>query len=378
MSEKTTYKLAFIGGGEDSIAGYPHLIASQLDGHFEVIAGVFSSNNTKNLASAKKYNIKNVYSNLEELVKNEQDNIDAIVILTPTPMHSETIEYLLEKNIPIICEKPLISSIKEVETLEDKYNVKNSFIAVINNYSGYAMVRELRNKIALNELGKIFQIRLKMSQESFLRPSTNILYPQKWRIHDDFIPTISLDLGIHLHHLSYFLLQKDPIKLSSTYDSFSEYDVIDNVNINFEYEDSSRGNIWLSKTALGNRNGLEIEVYGEKASAKWVQEKPEELAFSKINGEIILMDRGNIHSEIAREKRYNRMTTGHPSGFIESLGNLYSDIFYELDSFLQKKDTEKSPYVYGFTHAKDGIYFLHAASESNESRQWQRIKKDGI
>lgn len=38
------YKIAFIGGSYQSIAGYPHFIASQMDAKFKIIAGAFSKN----------------------------------------------------------------------------------------------------------------------------------------------------------------------------------------------------------------------------------------------------------------------------------------------------------------------------------------------
>ncbi len=84
------------------------------------------------------------------------------------------------------------------------------------------MVRELQEKIKNNELGNILHIRLKMPQESFLRPPRSVKYPQQWRLKDDFIPMISLDLGSHLHHLAYFLLQEEETDILANYEIFSK------------------------------------------------------------------------------------------------------------------------------------------------------------
>ena len=366
------YKLAFIGGSINSIAGYPHFIASQMDKRFEVIAGAFSTDKDINEQTAAQWRVSNIYDDWKELINKEKNNIDAVVILTPTPLHFEIIVELLKNNIPIICEKPLVSSLEEIQQLENIYDEKKHFLIVTNNYSGYPMVRELQYKIANKELVNIFHIRFKMPQESSLRRPKSIKYPQKWRLKDGFIPMISLDLGAHLHHLGYFLLQEEPISVMATYDSFSKYGVIDDVNMMLEYKSGIKGNMWLSKTALGNRNGLHIEVYGTKASALWHQENPEKLEFSYATGHKSIIDRGS-DIEMIDNPLYSRMTPGHPSGFIESFANLYNDIANELDNFHAEPQSQlklDSKYVYSFSHAKNGINLLHCASLSNESKGW--------
>jgi len=365
------YKLAFIGGSIESIAGYPHFIASQMDKRFEVITGVFSTHKTLNEETAKQWHIKRHYSNIDTMLDKEKKNIDAVVILTPTPLHADTIIKILALKIPIICEKPLVSSLEDAEKIEKIIDKEKDFLVVTNNYSGYPMVRELKQKIISHELGDILNIRLKMPQESFLRPPKSVKYPQKWRLHDEFIPGISLDLGSHLHHLAYFLTEIEPSKLLASYQSFSKYNIIDDVNILLEYSNGMSGNMWLSKTALGNRNGLHIEIYGTKASAMWHQENPEILEFSYNNGQKVILDRGS-NIEMQPNQLYNRMTPGHPSGFIESFANLYNDIADALDNFHDDKKYTNQ-YVYGFNHALNGIKLLHTASLSNKQKNYKDI-----
>ncbi len=365
------FNLAFIGGGIHSIAGYPHLLASQMDNKFKVIAGAFSKDDEINKQTAILYGIDNIYSNWKDLIVREKDNIDAIVILVPTNMHIEVILEVLKYNIPIICEKPLVSSTEDIECLNKIYNKDKHFLAVTNNYSGYPMVRELKERIKNDHLGDILNIRLKMPQESFLRPPKSIRYPQKWRLVDGFIPMISLDLGSHLHHLNSFLLNEDPSEVLAEYNSFSSYDVIDDVNMLLKYKSGISGNIWLSKVALGNRNGLHIEVFGSKASASWHQETPELLNFSYTNGDKLTIDRGSDIS--TNNKLYNRMTPGHPAGFIEAFANLYNDIYNQLNIFKTDKTVSTSKYVFGVEHAINGLKLLHTASISNKDKNWKIV-----
>ena len=122
---------------------------------------------------------------------------------------------------------------------------------------------------------------------------------------------------------------------------------------------------------MGHRNGLSIEIYGEKASAIWIQENPEKLEFSSANGDKVMIDRGS-DIEIKNISLYNRMTPGHPSGFIEAFANLYNDIADVLDNFFDKKQVD-SKYVYSFKHAKNGMDLLHSASLSNKCKGWVDI-----
>jgi len=363
------FRLVFIGGSIDSIAGYPHFIASQMDKKFEVIGGVFSTDAKINEETAKEWRVPKVYNDYKELLKDKK-SFDALVILTPTPHHYEVLKEALIQKIPVICEKPLVNSLQATQELNTLLQ-KDNFLVVTNNYSGYPMVRELQHKIKNKELGDILSIRLKMPQESFLRPPKSVKYPQKWRLKDDFIPMISLDLGSHLHHLSYFLLGEEPTEIMAQYSHFSKYDVVDDVDMLLKYPSGISGNLWLSKTALGNRNGLHIEIYGTKASASWHQETPEQLEFSYSSGQKVIIDRGSDVEMIANPL-YNRMTPGHPAGFIESFANLYNDIANALENFFDKKPY-LNDYVYGFEHASNGIILLHCASLSHNKSKYIKI-----
>lgn len=363
-------KLGFIGGSINSIAGYPHFIASQMDRKFEVVAGAFSTNDDTNRETANAWQVQRVYDDWLDLIEGEKDKVDAVVILVPTPLHSKVILELLKNNIPIICEKTMVCSKDEVKAVSKLYNSKKHFLAVTNNYSGYPMLRVLKQEIKNGTLGNILHIRLQMPQESFLRPPKSVKYPQKWRLNDGFIPTISLDLGVHLHHLAFFLLDDEPDEIMAEFNNFSKYTVIDDMNFLLKYKNGMSGTFWLSKSALGYRNGLSIEIFGDKASAKWVQEIPEKLEISFSDGQKNIIDRGsNIEID---NPIYNRMTPGHPAGFIEAFANLYNDIADDLERFLNGTQVE-NPYVFGFDHASNGINLLHSASQSNLEKKWVKI-----
>ncbi|MBV6286804.1 hypothetical protein [Pseudomonas aegrilactucae] len=50
-------RLGFVGGGLESSIGATHRYAAQLDGHFELVAGVFARDPARNRAAAEAYGV---------------------------------------------------------------------------------------------------------------------------------------------------------------------------------------------------------------------------------------------------------------------------------------------------------------------------------
>ena len=199
--------LSFIGGGLGSSIGNMHFLGSQLDKNFKVVSGFFSRNLKKNLDSAKKYNISKsrVYTNLRELIINEINKVDFFVILTPTPEHFKHIKELIKLNINLIIEKPLVSNINESNRLKILLKKYKHKIYLINNYTGYPALREIKEIIHSKKYGKFLHFNFNMTQESFLRNQRKDQIVKLWRKKDYQIPNLFLDLGIHLFNLSHFL-----------------------------------------------------------------------------------------------------------------------------------------------------------------------------
>lgn len=364
-------KIAFIGGALNSAVGYTHFNASRLDGYFKLEAGCFSRHEEQNEHTARIYGVQaeRSYADWRDLLDFEQGRLDAIVILTPTPSHTEIAIAAVEAGFPVVCEKALGTSSQECLQIAEAVCKYDGYLAVTYNYSGYPMVRELRSMIIEGRLGRLQQIQIEMPQEGFLRINAN---PQDWRRRDYSVPTVSLDLGAHVHHLVDFLSGGvKPISLVADQASYGRLPgIVDNVYCIARCENDLRVQAWWGKTALGYRNGLRVRVYGEKASAEWYQMDPEVLRWADNDGHHYLLDRGSGEAKTAQEQRYNRFKAGHPSGFIEAFANLYADIAEEIHRFINGNNEVKSPYVFGAEHAMDGMRLMEVISESAKKQCW--------
>lgn len=371
--------LGFIGGGLSSAVGQVHFGASQLDGRWRLEAGVFSRYSETNRKTAEAWHIprNRLYESWQTFLESEADKLDAVVVITPTPDHAEIVCALLEKQVPVICEKSLAASLEDAYLIQKSFQKSQNFLAVTYNYSGYPMIRELRERIRKGELGSLQQIHFEMPQEGFVRPPAiagKSAPPQSWRLKDGVIPKICLDLGDHLHHLAFFLTGKDPIRTMAEFSNFSKYPgLVDNAMMWLDYKDGMKGSFWISKTAFGCRNGLKLRLYGDEGSAEWVQINPEEVRISYKDGTCTIIDR-STKPQICGETRYNRFKVGHPSGFIEAFANLYSDI---ADALIDYRETgkQKNPYVFGLEDSIKGLKLFHAARVSNDDRCWKELNE---
>ncbi len=367
------FKLGFIGGGLNSAIGTTHKIASQMDGKFFVRSGCFSRNRDTNDKTASKWSIATSYTDYKELL--EKETLDAVVILTPTNTHAKIVLDALKKGIPVICEKTLTTSVSDALAIKKQLYKRNGFLVTTYNYTGYPMVRELENMISIEKLGKIIQVNIQMPQESFIRldqdgnPST----PQEWRLKDTDISTLSLDLGTHLSNMVSFLIKEKPVEVIAMQNSFGHHDVVDNLVCMVKYSNDVDCQMWYSKSAIGHKNGLKVEVYGTNGSASWYQMNPEYLECNDNRGRNITLDRSSKDIEVANKERYNRFKSGHPAGFIEAFANYYDDVHEGLAAYKNKEKKYTNKYIFDVDASLSDLLLMEAIEKSVKSKRWEKI-----
>lgn len=377
---KTQTKIAILGGSNKSAVGRAHVAAIRLTGLYELAAGYMSRNQSVNLESGQEYGIprEGIFSSLHDLISFCQENDAVVLVCTPTDQHLGQVEQLLDAGLKVICEKALGSELDPLLKLRDKHNSNVHNLAVIYNYTSYPAIRKIRDLVKQGLLGKILQVNANMPQESFVRTdsSGNPVQPQQWRLKDIEIPTLSLDLGVHLHMIVKMILEKKPLRVLGKESRNGNFvNIVDDVRCIAEYEDDVEVNFWFSKIAIGHRNGLRIEVYGREASLIWEQIHPEELIFSKADGTVFRIDRGSPDNEIQNTYQYSYFKPGHPTGFIEGLSNYYVDIHQVMfEKAHETQEMHSGKNVFGLEESIEGFLFLKTISESSRERKWKPVE----
>ena len=197
-----------VGGGPNSI-GRTHRLAASLDGHYELVAGVFSRDAAKNAAMGKELGIAadRLYPDFNAMAAAEAkrpDGIECVTIVTPNNTHVPACLAFLGQNTPVICDKPLAISSAEAIRLMQEVDRRRVPFALTHNYSAYTMVREAQHLVRSGRLGTIRVVQVEYalgSRSSLVEAQGDARFA--WRA-DPAIggpSTVLGDIGSHAHHL---------------------------------------------------------------------------------------------------------------------------------------------------------------------------------
>jgi len=140
--------------------------------------------------------------------------------------------------------------------------------------------------------------------------------------------------------------------------------VWDNAQIALRLSNGATGSIWACMVAAGQEHGLRIRVFGELASLEWRHEDPHHLAVHYLDGSTRLLAQGGAGLSLDAE-RVTRVGLGHPEGFLESFGNLYTDV---AETLRQRDGASARLHDVSYPTAWDGVMgirFVESVVESH-------------
>ena len=380
LNNKNKIKIGFIGGGPNSFIGYTHRLAARFDNRFDFVAGVFSKDKKKSIEFGKSLGLSEsrCYHDFQTMAKKESersDGIEAIGIMTPSGDHYKIAKEFAKKNIHIICDKPLTAKLEDAVALEKLVKKTKIIFALTHNYSAYPMLREAKELVAKNKIGKIKVINVEYPQGYTVavkkKDEKNTL---KWRLDKNMCgPSMILaEIGTHAYHLMRYVTDLEVKEVSAEVNSLSdELSVDDNAFMIVRMNNQARGSIWVSSAATGGENGLKIRVYGTKGAVEWLQDDPNILKFTELDKSTKIITRAsNAVSNLSIQS--SRVAAGHPEGFFEAFANIYTEF---ADSIQSAKNKNKSKSLHPTVDdGVKGIKFIFAAKKSsNLNSKWVKI-----
>ena len=367
----TKIRLGILGGGGDSLIGVLHRVASSMHDQYQIVGGVFNPVWEENIGFVEKIGLptNRVYIDFDTLVEEElklpkEERMQVVSILTPNFLHFPMAKKLLENGFNVICEKPMTTSYEEAKILENTLQESNAIFAVTYTYTGYPMVRQMREMIANGDIGKVQKIDVQYYQ-GWINP---IIHDKEkrantWRLDPEKggISCCIGDIGTHAFDMIEYVTQLEVEKVLADLNyvySDNKMDVDGTVLL--RYSNNVKGVIRTSQIATGEENNFSVQIYGEKAGLKWEQENPNYLYLLEDGEPLKVLKPGHIYnSELSLDSI--KLPPGHPEGIFDSMGNIYKGI---------AKAIKKEPYNQGeFPTITDGVRGMNFIERVVESHQ---------
>jgi inositol 2-dehydrogenase len=206
---------------------------------------------------AARYGAKYHYTDYHELL--QRDDLDAVVVVTPTNTHAEVIQAAAASGKHIFSEKPLAQSLDlcdQAIAAVEKAGVKLQLGFMRRFDPAYVMAKQ---KIDEGVIGKPVMFR-----------STG---RDPWRTSLEFARRensggLIMDMGVHDFDLARWLMGSEVTRVQSegaclVYPELKEVGDIDNAMINLKYANGAIGNIDLSRNAVYGYD-IRTEVLGSE------------------------------------------------------------------------------------------------------------------
>ncbi len=350
-------RLGMVGGGRDAFIGGVHRIAARLDDRFELVAGCFSSTAEKSKASGADLGLPDdrVYANFNEMAKREarlKQGIEAVAIVTPNHMHFPVAREFLKRDIHVICDKPLTSTLPDARKLERLAERSSALFVLTHNYTGYPMVRQARAMVAAGELGTIRLVQAEYPQD-WLTEDPDIKQ-SRWRTDPERSGAGGCigDIGTHAYNLACFVSGLELEALCADLQAFVPgRKVDDNAHVMLRWKGGARGMLWSSQVAPGNENALMLRIYGDRGGLEWQQENPNHIWFTPFGEPRRLITR-NGAGAVEAANRVSRIPPGHPEGYLEGFATIYSEA---AEAILARESGEDLPEGVLFPTVQDGV-----------------------
>ncbi|MES2334719.1 MAG: Gfo/Idh/MocA family oxidoreductase [Pseudomonadota bacterium] len=361
-------RLGMVGGGRDAFIGAVHRIAARIDDQYELVAGCFSSNPEKALASAADLGVARAYTSFAEMAAREsrrKDGIDVVAIVTPNHMHAPVAMQFLRRGIHVICDKPLTATLPEAKKLAKAAETAGVIFALTHNYTGYPMIRQAKAMVAAGDLGDLRLVNVEYVQDWLTEPVDN--KQADWRTDParSGAGGSTGDIGTHAFNLANFVTGLTLDSLAADLTAFVPgRRVDDNGHVLMRYQGGAKGMLWCSQVAPGNENGLRLRVYGTKGGLEWAQEDPNHLWFTPFGQPKRLITRGGAGSG-PEAARVTRVPPGHPEGYLEGFANIYTEAARAIRAAKTGTPVPDGTTYPGLKAGLEGVAFVDACVRSS-------------
>jgi predicted dehydrogenase len=375
MSRPLRYGM--VGGGRDAFIGAVHRKAMALDGAYTLTAGALSSQPEKAILSGQDLGLETSrnyptwQAMLEaELALPKEERIEVVSIVTPNHVHFEVAHAFAANGFHVVCDKPLVHTSAQAQALVQVVEKTGVVFGVTYNYTGYPMVKQMRHMVQSGQLGAIRKVVVEYNQGWLATKLESGNHKQAdWRTDPARSGAAGCigDIGSHAENLMATVTGLELDSLCADLTTFVQgRQLDDDGNLLLRFVGGAKGVMIASQIEVGNENDVRLRVYGETGSLVWLQEHPNHLEYSPLEGARQILTRGSSYLCAAAQKA-TRIPAGHPEAFLEAFANVYLGVAEAIHAKNAGQILEPDfPTVYDGAR---GVKFIEKTVESAHSSQ---------
>ena len=288
---------------------------------------------------ADRLGVPNRFSSFEEMLKLEE--LDAVVLVSPSGLHTQQISTALTAGKHVFSEKPLgvtVEECKKAEKAVEKYNNLAFMLGFMRRFdSSYMYARE---KVVSGEIGRPVLFR-SYSQD----PEKSIEGAIAFAEHSG---GQFLDMAVHDIDLARWFLRSEPETVYAiggcyAHEEFARYNDGDNVSCLMKFKDDTMVFLMAGRTAPHGYN-VETEIIGTKGTLRIASVPQKNL--------VEILDNNGVRKECSQN-------------FLERFETSYvQEIQHFIDCINNDKDPEVT--VYDGTRVSEIAYKCKEAFETGE------------
>lgn len=376
------FRACVIGVG---FIGAAHIEALRRLGNVEVVA---LSDIPNAQAKADAFFVPKGYDDYKEMLDTEKP--DVVHICTPNSSHYEMAMYAMQRNIAIICEKPLTKTLDEAKELA-AYAREHKIVTGVNfNCRWYPQIMQVKAMIANGEVGDIRTIHGGYLQD-WLYYDTDY----SWRLEPEvsgesrafadigshWIDLVESATGLRVVELmadfeTFHKIRRKPLKPVETYSGMAlrpeDYEeksigTEDYCTVLFRFNNGAHGTCTISQVFAGRKNQILLSIAGSKCSLQWDSEDSNELWVGRRDGFNMKAAKDpSILSPLARA------SISYPGGHVEGFPDTFKQNFKAIYAAIEAGDTGKQV----FATFEDGLREMQlcdAVVRSARADHWVKV-----
>ncbi len=388
-------RMGMVGGGPNAFIGAIHRAAAALDGEIELCCGAFSRDAQQSRVFGESLGLApdRVYDDYQSLFEKEanlpvEKRMQFVSIVTPNNMHYPIADAALTSGFNVLCDKPATLTLDECQALARRTEQTNLVFGLTHTYTGYAMVKEARQRIMNGELGTIRKVITEYHQGWLAAQVFDGNNKQAaWRLDPAQAGQSCCmgDIGVHAANLAEYVTG---LRISAVLADLGRVEpgrvLDDDGTVLLRFEGETRGVLLASQISLGEENCLRIRAYGDSGSLEWHQEEPNTLLLKRGDQPTQILRAGHSYLS-APAQAVARTPPGHPEGYIEAFANIYRDfacmVSQQQGKGVDTTNPEHSPErqqisdLPGIAEALRGMAFIEQVVASDAAGcQWRSIE----